>query len=120
MILAKIGKPMTIDTHPDNDIFDKLYPPATDLPMSIEYTDVSEVGRYGKKEQDLEILLNIDPSRIWSIIEGENDSMFAVPGIRRVNFLWYFVSENPRPSSEEDHNHNREYQLLQNTDFSGE
>jgi hypothetical protein len=95
---------MSCETHPDNDIFDELYPPAEDLPRSDEYTDESQAGMYGRSVHDLAIIKHIDPAKVWSITEEEG-CLFASPGFRVVNWLHYFVSENARPEGED-----RDYQ----------
>ncbi len=96
---------MTCDTHPDNDIFDEKYPPDKTLPRSDEYTDESQVGMYGRGVYDLAIVTQIDRNKVWSISEEEG-CLFASPGFRVVNWLYYFVSANARTEGED-----RDYQL---------
>lgn len=97
---------MSCESHPDEDLFDALYPPATDLPKSDEYTDESQAGMYGRSEHDMRILRGIDPLHVWSITE-EDGCLFASPAFRVVNWMYYYVSGNQRAIDGYD----RDYQL---------
>lgn len=47
--------------HDDNFIFDARYPPDTSLPLSDEYSDVSQVGYYGRSAHDRAIVKAANP-----------------------------------------------------------
>lgn len=94
--------------HEQNDIFDTKYPADETLPLSDEYSDVSQAGCYGRSEHDLAIVHAANPLCVWSFIEGEC-GIYAVSGFRMVNWENYFISANPRPDTEDDF---EEYQLL--------
>lgn len=93
-----------IDTHPDGDIFDEKYPPDSSM-KSDEYTDESQAGMFGRSEHDRALVSSVDPQRVWSILECDG-CLYASPGFRMVNWLYYYVSSNPRPQDDE-----RDYQL---------
>lgn len=101
---------MTFDTHPDSDIFDEKYPPDEALERSDEYTDESQTGMYGRSEHDYAIVSMVDPLKVWSICEGYG-GLYASPGFRVVNWLYWYVSSVPRDESEPDHDMDLDYQL---------
>lgn len=88
---------MSCESHPDGDLFDELFPPAENLAPSDEYSDPSQVGMYGRSDHDRAIVTAqsaIDPFCIWSILECEG-CLYAAPGLRVVNWMYYYISANP-------------------------
>jgi len=94
--------------HDDNFIFDTKYPPDETLPLSDEYSDVSQAGHYGRSAHDLAIVQAANPKCVWSMVSGD-DGLYAVSGFHMVNWENYFISANPRPDVEDDF---EEYQLI--------
>ncbi len=47
---------------------------------------------YGK---DLEIVRSYDPDCVWTVVDGESDSQWIVPGFHFVNRVCYLVTEKP-------------------------
>lgn len=50
------------------------------------------LATYGK---DLEIVRNYDLDYVWTVVDGESDAQWIVPGFHFVNRVCYLVTENP-------------------------
>jgi hypothetical protein len=98
-----------ISPHDDGDLFDELYPPNYTLTKSNEYdTEDGQAGMYGRSPEDRAIVMSVPYECVWSIVEYEG-GLYASPGFRVVNWLYYYVSSVPRDPSAED----RDYQLTE-------
>lgn len=47
---------------------------------------------YGK---DLEIVSSYDPDYVWTVVDGESDHQWIIPGFHFVNRVCYLVTEKP-------------------------
>ena len=52
---------------------------------------------YGK---DLEAVKSADPACVWTVIEGDNDNQYLIPGIHVVNRMGFVIAENPITEAE--------------------
>lgn len=55
----------------------------------------------GQSAADLETVMAEDPKKVWSVIEGEGDSLYLRPGFHVVNKIGYVIAENARTPRQE-------------------
>ena len=51
---------------------------------------------------DFEAVKAADPATVWTIVEGENDNQYLIPGIHFVNRIGYVIAEKPITQAELD------------------
>lgn len=85
----------------EGEMFNRLYPPATDLAESDEYDYEDQAGMYGKSDNDQEIIKEANPLCVWTFIDGTNGTT-AISGFHIVNRICWFISANARKSDEHE------------------
>lgn len=64
-----------------------------------------EIKRYWERreEEDLEKLQSTDNQYIWTVIEGDNQKWYIVPGWHIVNREWYIITSIPWKEGQRDY-----------------
>lgn len=84
------------------DLFDK-YTPDTNF-KAVEY-DCGETGHglfetYGQDLETVRKIAETDPRRVWTLMDGEDDSTIWVNGFWRVNRILYAITNERGEESE--------------------
>lgn len=57
---------------------------------------------YETYDEEFEFVRRQDANHIWTIVEGDNDTMFFCKGFRFVNRLGFFITEVPWDETTQD------------------
>lgn len=50
---------------------------------------------YGQELDYVRSIVNTEPRRVWTLVEGDEGDLYIVDGYHHVNRLNYFITENP-------------------------
>ena len=51
---------------------------------------------------EIDFVRSQEPNLVWTIVEGDNDTMFFLKGFHLVNRLGFFITEVPWTDTDED------------------
>lgn len=86
--------------------WEKLYKPIINpflTPEEQQSNDNTEFQfHYSTIEENEYLKENIGSGKVWTVIEGERDSIYLLSGFHRVNRMYHFITEIPFNIQEEE------------------
>ena len=79
----------TIDWEQELDAWEAKYKPIAN------HIDPSNYDKFETYGEELRYVMDQDPRRIWTLVDGDDGNMYIVDGYHLVNRVAYFVTEVP-------------------------